>query len=126
MPGPKSSTGRGSRTPKGLSLATPRPATIVSCMLWQWSAPVGETEYPRPRALLSRGSCIGTSCPLTWTANSSAPSPSFSAALLVPSASRSPIPSRFPISSTSLTIASAFPKLRSMPPVISLVMMPSS
>src|SRR3989475_9472592 len=61
---------------------------------------------------------MGSSCPLTCSANRSAPRPSSRAARLTPSPRSLPSPSRRPIRWTSWTTASALPHVSSTPPVI--------
>ena len=116
--GPMSSAGTPSRIPTECrSFTWPFITNRVSCRFKQWSAPIGSTMQPNPRPTFNRGSCNGISSPLTFIANSTAPLPIFLAAVAVPSASKSPIPSRLAINSSSFNIASTLPNLTSSPPV---------
>src|SRR5680860_1001989 len=92
----------------------PPPSTGYSTPLI-WQAPRGETAWARPKPWAQRGSCIGASKPFTVVRNCSDPPPREADARSVPSARRSPIPSRRPIFSTSRIMDSAFPHDKSSP-----------
>ena len=80
-----------------------------------WSAPRGAVAYEMASPFLPRASCIPNSSPLTSTASSDAPRPICAAARRVPSARRSPTPSRRAIMSSSRTIAGASPQSNRKP-----------